>query len=64
MNNSINPVQKMSFNRQGQGRLDRYLVSKKVNNEGGGGQVSALNSAVKVKNADSLNRLQGSSVGK
>lgn len=45
----------MSFNRLGQGKMDRYLISKNIKIEGSG-QKSVLESAAKLKTTDNINR--------
>ena len=53
----------MSYNRQGQAKMDRYLIKKNIVADTAG-QKGVLNSAVKTKATDNLNRSQASSAAK
>ena len=53
----------MSYNRQGQAKMDRYLIKKNIVTDTAG-QKGVLNSAVKLKTTDNLSRPQASSAVK
>ncbi len=53
----------MSYNRQGQAKMDRYLIKKNIVPDTAG-QKGVLSSAVKLKATDNLNRPYTNSVGK
>lgn len=53
----------MSYNRQGQAKMDRYLIKKNIVPDTTV-QKGVLNSAVKLKATDNLNRFLMNSAGK